>query len=127
MSLQILSYTQANEFVNCSPEQVRISAAPWRAEEFSDGYRIRDANRRVLAYVIAGEQIAGATSKELTREEAGRIASLFATLPTLIEPPLNDDQSQWSWSKWLKEALGVLGVGRTTKSPKVMTSQIAAE
>jgi hypothetical protein len=85
MSLQILSYTQANEFVNCSPEQVRISAAPWRAEEFSDGYRIRDANRRVLAYVIAGEQIAGAKSKELTREEAGRIATLFAALPALLE------------------------------------------
>jgi hypothetical protein len=108
MSLQILSYTQANEFVNCSPEQVRISAAPWRAEEFSDGYRIRDANRRVLAYVIAGEQIAGAKSKELTREEAGRIATLFAALPALLERPLNDGQLQWSWWKWLKPAFGAL-------------------
>jgi hypothetical protein len=97
MSLQILSYTQANEFVNCSPEQVNISAAPWRAEEFSDGNRIRDANRRVLAYVIAGEQIAGANSKELSREEARRIATLFAALPALLQPALNDAQLQRSW------------------------------
>jgi hypothetical protein len=101
MSLQMLSYTQGNKFVNYSPEQVRISAAPWRAEEFSDGYRIRDANRRVLAYVIAGEQIAGAKLKELSREEAGRIASLFAALPDLVEPPLNR-QPKWFWWKWLR-------------------------
>jgi hypothetical protein len=126
MSLQTLSYRQANELVNQSPDQVRIFAARCRAEEFSDGYRIRDANRRVPAYVIAGEQIAGATLKELTREEAGRIASLFAALPDLVEPPL-DHQPQWFWWKWLGLTMGAVGVGRTAKSPKIMTTQTTAE
>jgi hypothetical protein len=85
-----------------------------------------DANHRVLAYVIAGEQIAGATLKELTREEAGRIASLFAALPDLVEPPL-DHHPQWFWWKWLGLTMGAVGVGRTAKWPKIMTTQTTAE
>jgi hypothetical protein len=96
-----LSYGQADDQLNCSPRAERIFPPPWRAEEFSDGYCVLDANNCVLAYVVAGEQIADAAERNgLTLQEASRIARVIAGLPDLI-PDIPAHQPHGSWSKWL--------------------------
>jgi len=98
---EMLSYGQADDHLNGTPQADRIFPSPWRAEEFSDGYCVLDANNCVLAYVVAGEQIADAAERNgLTLEEASRIARVIAGLPDLI-PEAPAHQPQWSWSKWL--------------------------
>jgi len=98
---EILSDAQSDEQLNCSPQADRIFSSPWRAEEFSDGYCVLDANNCVLAYVVAGEQIADAAERNgLTLEEASRFARVIAGLPDLI-PETPAHQPQWWWSKWL--------------------------
>jgi hypothetical protein len=37
----------------------RSFPGPWYFEEISEGYRVLDANDRVLAYVVASDQPAG--------------------------------------------------------------------
>jgi hypothetical protein len=99
---EMLSYCQVDEQLSCSSQADRIFPSPWRAEEFSDGYCVLDANHCVLAYVVAGEQIADAAERNgLTREDASRIARVIAGLPDLIpETPVHQPQWWW-WSKWL--------------------------
>src|SRR4051794_10216204 len=101
MSLEILTYSQADQHLSCSPQADRVFPSPWRAEEFSDGYCILDATNCVLAYVVVGEPIADAAQRNgLSPEEASRIARVIAGLPDLIsETPVH--QPQWSWSKCL--------------------------
>jgi hypothetical protein len=57
---------------------------PWTVEAL-DGFKIVDANGQALAYVYghADERDAG-IAKSLTLDEAWRIASNIAKLPTLL-------------------------------------------
>jgi hypothetical protein len=64
----------------------RSFPAPWHFEEIPQGYRVLDANDRVLAYVIGSDQPTEGQSKGLTREEAWRIAGIISSLPDLIRP-----------------------------------------
>lgn len=58
---------------------------PWSAERIPGGYVVKDANGQALAYVYAREKKADAdTAKVLTMDEARRIASNIAKLPTLF-------------------------------------------
>ena len=58
---------------------------PWSAERIPGGYKVKDANGQALAYVYARETRADAdTAKVLTMDEARRIASNIAKLPTLL-------------------------------------------
>ena len=78
----------------------RSFPAPWRFEEFSDGYRVLDADNRVLAYVLASDHTAE-DPRQLTREEALRVARVIASLPDLIKEGPGTEQTQHSWWKWL--------------------------
>jgi hypothetical protein len=98
---EMLSYGQVDEELSRSMRADRIFPSPWRAEQFSEGYCVLDANNCVLAYVVAGEQIADAVQRNgLSLEEASRIARVIAGLPELI-PETPAHPKQWSWSKWL--------------------------
>ena len=58
---------------------------PWTAEQIPGGYVVKDATGQSLAYVYAREKKAEAdTAKVLTMDEARRIASNIAKLPTLL-------------------------------------------
>ena len=58
---------------------------PWTAERIPGGYVVKDATGQSLAYVYARETKAEAdTAKVLTMDEARRVASNIAKLPTLL-------------------------------------------
>ena len=60
--------------------------APWRTEQIPGGYVVKDATGQSLAYVYAREKRADADiAKVLTMDEARRVASNIAKLPTLLE------------------------------------------
>jgi hypothetical protein len=59
--------------------------APWTVEEIPGGYKVKDANGQSLAYVYGRETRADAdTAQVLTLDEARRIASNIAKLPSLL-------------------------------------------
>ena len=66
-------------------EGVRRFPPPWTVEKIPGGFKVVDANQQSLAYVYARETRADAdTAKVLTMDEARRIASNIAKLPTLL-------------------------------------------
>ena len=59
--------------------------APWTVEQIPGGYKVLDANGQSLAYVYGRETRADAdVANVLTMNEARRIASNIAKLPTLL-------------------------------------------
>jgi hypothetical protein len=58
---------------------------PWTVEPLDAGYKVVDANGQALAYVYGLDDLRDArTAKSLTRDEARRIASNIAKLPSLL-------------------------------------------
>jgi len=58
---------------------------PWRVEEITAGYVVKNANGQSLAYVYGRETRADAdTAHSLTMDEARRIAINIATLPSFL-------------------------------------------
>jgi hypothetical protein len=58
---------------------------PWTVEVLDSGFKIVDANGQALAYVYGLDNARNAAiAKALTRDEARRIASNIAKLPTLL-------------------------------------------
>ncbi len=59
--------------------------APWTVEKIPGGLKVCDANGQSLAYVYSRESSADArTAGVLTEDEARRIASNIAKLPTVL-------------------------------------------
>ena len=59
---------------------------PWRAEKFSGGYVVRDANGFAVAYVYGrSTEDEAITAKQMTMDEARRIASNIAKLPEMLK------------------------------------------
>jgi len=74
----------------------RTFPGPWSVDQIPQGYRVFDANRRVLAYVVTGDQGTKNHSGGLTLEEARRIARVFSSLPDLITaPPTRRIKRSW--------------------------------
>jgi hypothetical protein len=64
---------------------VRRFPSPWTAERIPGGYVVKDATGQSLVYVYARETRAEVdTAKVLTMDEARRVASNIAKLPTLL-------------------------------------------
>jgi hypothetical protein len=60
--------------------------APWREEKFSGGYVVRDANGFAVAYVYGRSIKAEAIeAKQMTMDEARRVASNIAKLPDMLK------------------------------------------
>ena len=58
---------------------------PWRADKIPGGYVVRDANGQALAFLFSREDKTEALqAKELTADEARRIAINIARLPELL-------------------------------------------
>ena len=58
---------------------------PWSVEQIPDGYKVLDANGQSLAYIYGRETKPDADiANVLTMDEARRIASNIAKLPTLL-------------------------------------------
>lgn len=67
------------------PRTSRHFPPPWRAEKVPGGYVVRDANDQALAYIYSRQNDADALQfKELTSDEARRVAMVFASLPHLL-------------------------------------------
>jgi hypothetical protein len=74
----------------------RTFPGPWSVDQIPQGYRVFDANHRVLAYVVVGDQDTKDHSGGLTLEEAWRIARVISTLPDLITgPPTGRTKRSW--------------------------------
>jgi hypothetical protein len=64
---------------------MRRFPAPWTVEALDGGFKIVDANKQTLAYVYGHADPRDAQiAKSLTLDEARRIASNIAKLPTLL-------------------------------------------
>src|SRR5947209_7588549 len=75
----------------------RTFPGPWSVDQIPQGYRVLDANHRVLAYVVTGDQ--GTKDHSLSLEETQRIARVISSLPDLIEerPTGLTKRSWWKW------------------------------
>jgi hypothetical protein len=68
-----------------SEQRTRRLPPPWSVEQIPGGYKVKDATGQSLAYVYGRETRADAdTAKVLTMDEARRIASNIAKLPTYL-------------------------------------------
>jgi hypothetical protein len=64
---------------------MRRFASPWTVEAIEGGFKIVDANKQAIAYAYGRETKADADiAKVLMMDEARRIASNIAKLPTLL-------------------------------------------
>ena len=79
----------------------RTFPGPWSVNQIPQGYRVLDANHRVLAYVVTSDQDTKEQSRGLTLEEARRIARVISSLPDLI-PEAPRDRTKWSLWKSMR-------------------------
>lgn len=62
---------------------------PWKATELAECFVVQDANGFRMAYVYfdSNRMQSASVSDKLTRDEARRIASAIAKLPSLLSTP----------------------------------------
>jgi hypothetical protein len=66
---------------------------PWSVEELDSLFVVKDANGQALAYMYFENESRSRKRPELlTRDEAQRIATVFAKLPVILsQPPTHPD------------------------------------
>ena len=81
-----LSSSSMARFMDGVNEMTRRLPPPWRAEKFSGGYVVRDANGFAVAYVYGrSTEDEAITAKQMTMDEARRVASNIAKLPEMLK------------------------------------------
>jgi hypothetical protein len=66
----------------------RCFPPPWSVEELDSCFLVKDANGQALAYMYFEKEPRRRFRPELlTRDEAQRIAAIFAKLPKLLDKP----------------------------------------
>jgi hypothetical protein len=71
------------------PDEPRHFPPPWSVEELDNCFVVKDANGQALAYMYFEKGPARPFQRRelLTRDEAQRVAAVFAKLPELLERP----------------------------------------
>ena len=70
---------------------MRRFPTPWTVEKIPGDFKVVDANQQSLAYVYSRETVSDAQiANVLTEDEARRIASNIAKLPTLLKRKAED-------------------------------------
>jgi hypothetical protein len=70
---------------------MRRFPAPWTVEKIPGGFKIVDGNKQTIAYVYGHANPGDAAiAKSLTLDEARRIASNIAKLPSLVSKRARD-------------------------------------
>jgi hypothetical protein len=74
------------------PDEPRHFPPPWSVEELDSCFVVKDANGQALAYMyFEKETVRSFRRRELlTRDEAQRIAAVFAKLPELLRGESSD-------------------------------------
>src|SRR5262249_39626392 len=83
----------------------------WCADKFSGGYVVRDANGFAVAYVYGRSTEAEAMeAKQMTMDEARRVASNIAKLPEMFASKCDPARLRSNVSWWRPDCLaGVVG------------------
>jgi hypothetical protein len=78
-----------SNFVLRSAIPERLFPPPWSVEELDSCFVVKDANGQALAYMYFEEEPLRRFRRRelLTRDEAQRIAAIFAKLPELLGKP----------------------------------------
>jgi hypothetical protein len=67
-------------------DMTRRLPSPWRPEKFSGGYVVRGANGFAVAYVYGrSTEDEAMAAKQMTMDEARRVASNIAKLPEMLK------------------------------------------
>jgi hypothetical protein len=68
----------------CGQQSARRFPPPWTVEQIPGGFKVLDGSGQSLAYVYGRETKADADTANVLTDEARRIASNIAKLPTLL-------------------------------------------
>jgi hypothetical protein len=83
--------TKWNIVQRVSSQTMRRFPAPWTVEKIPGGFKIADGNKQTIAYVYGHANPGDAAiAKSLTLDEARRIASNIAKLPSLVSKRARD-------------------------------------
>jgi K+/H+ antiporter YhaU regulatory subunit KhtT len=73
----------------------RYFPPPWSVEELGACFVVRHSNGQQLAYVYFEEEPGGRSkAKMLTKDEARRIAAIFAKMPDLSRPQSDSETAK---------------------------------
>jgi hypothetical protein len=80
----------ADEIASATP---RNFPPPWSVQELDSCFVVKDANAQALAYMYFEKEPRRLRRELLTRDEAQRVAAVFAKLPEILSKPATHPDS----------------------------------